>query len=151
MKKLVLRAEQMLYTEDMANQEVVDGVRDLVDEIRNRIAIRNPVYVMRFSMFLGRYAIFQGNKRTRASELTNLPIKSLEIENARDFQRAQRDQPSIWHNIAEEEFMRHNGQYFFMDLKSLKQRGLLCSDYHRARRRICEAVYTLYPYLFSKA
>ena len=147
MRSLILDPRQALYTKDLADPESVEGSREIYTELKNNGKIRIPVYVMRFSEFRGRYALFDGNRRTKAAELRRIPIRALEIECQKDFQVAQADQPTSWHRVDEEDFLKFNGEYFYKDIGELKQRGLLLSAYHRARKRIRDAVRKFYSWL----
>ena len=147
MKNLVLDPRQALYTEDISDPETIEGAMNILNEIKNGGAIKTPVYVMRFSDFQDRYALFNGNRRTRAAELRGIPIRALEIQCQTDFQRAQEDQPTCWHRIEEDDFLKFNGEYFYKDIGELKQRGLLLSAYHRARKRIKDTIRRFYSWL----
>lgn len=147
MKRLILNPRMALYTEDLTDSETIAGTRRLVDEISQGRAIKTPIYVIRFPEFKSRPAIFNGNRRTKAAELCGICIQALEIQTPGDFQLAQAQQPTTWHSLDEQEFLKFNGEYFYNDVVELRQRGLLCSAYHRARRRIRDTVKKFYSWL----
>lgn len=147
MRNLILNPREVLYTEDLADSETIEGALAIAGELRKGRKIREPVQVMRFKEFDNRYVLFNGNRRTRAAEICGLQLKAMEIENQEDFQVIQRIQPTSWHVINREEILKFNGDYFCNNLDYLKQRGLFCSAYHRAKKRIKDAVKTFYQWL----
>ncbi len=141
-------SSRVLYTEDMASVETAMSVASLAEELKAGENIREPVFAVRFAEFPRKFALFNGNRRTKACELAgSSALRMLEVESPRDFQVAQRAQPTSWHVVDMEKVLRYNGEYFFVDLNHLRREGLLCSAYHRARRRIREAVHKFYSYL----
>jgi len=147
MKSLVLDPRKLLYTEDINNPVTLEGALDILKELKKGEKIRTPIYVMRFPDFGDNPVIFNGNRRTKAAEWYGIPIKTLEIQNQSDFQLAQIDQPTYWHKVEEENFLRFNGEYFYKDINALKNRGLMIPAYHRAKKRIKEAIRRLYSWL----
>lgn len=147
MKKLLLNPRQALYTEDVSDSRTISGALEIAKEIKHGGKIREPVYVMAFSEFPNRYALFNGNRRTKAAELRHIPLNALVIQDAHDFELAQRDQPTSWHRLEEEDFLRFNGDYFSKDFDMLRRVRLSGSPYQRARTRIKEAVQQFYSWL----
>ncbi len=147
MRNLVLNPRQALYTEDLTDSETIAGALEISTELRNGGTIRTPVYVIKFPEFRNLFAIFNGNRRTRACEMNGLSVTALEIQSPQDFQLAQADQPANWHKLEEEDFLKFNGDYFYKDMASLKREGLLVPAYHRAKKRIKDAVKRFYHWL----
>ncbi len=147
MKNLNLEPEQVLYTEDTCDPATIAGAFEIYCGLREGSQIKKPIYVIKFAEFPGRYTLLSGNRRTKAAEWCGIRVPALEIENQRDFQLAQMDQPTNWHRLEEEDFLRFGDGYFYKDVAVLRQRGLLMSAYHRARKRIREAVKRFYHWL----
>ena len=140
MRAITLNPREILYTEEPSDLETFRKILGIFDELRKGHRIKLPVYVIKLPEFGNRLAIFNGNKRTQAAEWRKIPILALEIQTQADFQEAQRQQPTYWHKIEDEDFLRFNGEYFCKDFDEMRKRGLLASAYCRAKIRIKEAV-----------
>lgn len=139
MKKMQISPQDVLLTEDNDSPYARIQIKQLEEYAKIVNYQLPPIILMEFKEFGERYPIFNGNKRaTLAKEKGQITIDALVIRNFFDYIRAEKVQPTSWHQIDYENYYRYNGK-FSLDWKLLIRQGMiLYPPYIRARKRIKE-------------